>query len=71
MKGKKSSKYYGVSWNRRSLNWVARIYIGGKGVHVGTFEDEDKAGKMVDVCLIKHFKEPRNFKWKKSARKND
>jgi hypothetical protein len=61
MKGKKkSSKYYGVSWHRPNLKWVARIRIDGTPTHVGSFDDEREAARMVDMCLIKHHKDPRN-----------
>src|SRR6185369_1352313 len=40
---KSSSKYYGVSKAR--INWVARITIAGKRIHIGNFLEEIDAAK--------------------------
>jgi len=40
---KKSSKYTGVSWQKRSSKWRATITIKGKGQHLGLFTSEKTA----------------------------
>lgn len=39
----KSSKYTGVSWNKRDKKWLAFIYINGKHKYLGSFSDEYEA----------------------------
>ena len=41
--GNFSSKYPGVSWNKRENKWRSYIRIGDKQKHLGYFKDEDKA----------------------------
>jgi hypothetical protein len=38
--GKYSSKYKGVSWNKRTGNWRSRIMINGKDICLGYFKKE-------------------------------
>ena len=38
-----TSKYPGVTWNKRSRKWVAHAQINGKHTHIGTFSTEDEA----------------------------
>jgi len=40
---KSSSKYVGVSWNKREKKWVTQIIIEGKKKHLGYFVCETKA----------------------------
>jgi hypothetical protein len=40
----KTSKYPGVSWDRRKRKWRADIRIGGKRRHLGLYPDEEIAG---------------------------
>ncbi len=65
MKKDKTSKYSGVSWRKSARKWVAAVTIKGVKHHVGSFDDEREAAKMVDICLMKHGKEPKNLKWNK------
>ena len=41
--GKKSSKYPGVTWNKRSQKWNTQAQVYGKHVHIGTYETEEDA----------------------------
>ena len=43
------SKFVGVSWNKTSRNWSARINHDGKRQHLGCFEDEREAARAVDT----------------------
>ena len=47
----KNKKFIGVIFNERSKKWRARIYISGKNMHLGTFEDEEKAGDIYNKAL--------------------
>lgn len=38
-----SSKYRGVSWNKRECKWKAHMKLNGKYVHLGTFDNEEEA----------------------------
>ena len=65
---KKSSQYYGVHWRKANRKWAARISVKGEQINVGSFSDEREAARMVDIALIKHNIDPRNFKWTKKIR---
>ena len=43
-----SSKFRGVSWDKRDQKWTARIKIDGNITHLGYFEDEDTAARKFD-----------------------
>lgn len=38
-----SSRYPGVTWNKRSGKWNAQAQINGKHIHLGTFRTEEEA----------------------------
>lgn len=50
-KKNKTSKYTGVSWNKKSNKWVAHIKINGKSKHLGYFENEDEASEAYQKAL--------------------
>lgn len=52
----RSSKYTGVSWNKRSNKWTAYIIINGKKKHLGYFTNELDASDAYQNVLdeIKH-----------------
>jgi hypothetical protein len=63
---KTTSKYKGVSWDKKQNKWHAYIHINGKKIHIGSFEDEILAAKAYDVkslSLHKEFSNP-NFREK-------
>ena len=45
---KSSSKYLGVSWNKRGKKWTSSIYINGKLKRLGSFTDELEASKAYE-----------------------
>jgi len=53
----KDSKYKGVSWDKRSKKWRAKIRYNSKDKHLGVFEDEIEAAKEYDKEAAKLFGE--------------
>ncbi len=45
---KEKSKYRGVTWKKKSSQWVAKIHFAGKTEHLGYFDDEAEAGRAYD-----------------------
>ncbi len=54
-KNKYSSKYPGVSWNKKRRKWVCRIYYNKKSVHIGYFDIEEEAYKARKNFEIENF----------------
>lgn len=50
---KSTSKYVGVSWNKRRKKWVARIYVCGTNKEIGFFTDEIEASNAYQNELKK------------------
>jgi len=51
-KKNKSSKYTGVCWNKVRKAWQFNIKLQGKNTsHLGTFEDEDLAGRLYQLAV--------------------
>ena len=48
-----SSKYKGVSWDKRSNKWKVQIYIDGKGKYLGHFKNEKIASALYESELVK------------------
>jgi hypothetical protein len=49
-----SSKYKGVSWDRRSKKWRAMICNNYKKMHLGFFDNEKAAAKVYNEAAKKH-----------------
>ena len=49
-----SSRYKGVSWNKRRRRWFAYIKKDGKQFNLGCFDKEIKAAKAYDAAARKH-----------------
>ena len=47
-----TSRYRGVSWNKGSQKWLARIRLGGIRQRCGLFQDEAEAGRAYDRALL-------------------
>jgi hypothetical protein len=45
----KSSKYRGVSWDKRDNQWHACIRVAGKKENLGFFDDEEAAARAFDL----------------------
>jgi len=60
---RKSSQYFGVSFNKKSptKKWKTAIWIGGKNISAGGFIDEVEAARAVDAMLEKRGLPRRNF----------
>ncbi len=56
-RGKFSSKYKGVSFDKRSKKWTAAIFYKGKRIYIGQFDDEETAGRAYDLKAKELFKE--------------
>ncbi len=48
---RKTSKYTGVCWYRRTKRWVVQIKLNGDRVHIGYFEDEARAGNSYKKAI--------------------
>jgi len=44
--GNYSSKYKGVSWHKPSKKWRTRIYLNGKPISLGYFNNEEEASQV-------------------------
>ena len=51
-KGKTSSQYIGVCWNKRLSKWASHIRINGKNKHIGLFTDELEASEAYQKELL-------------------
>lgn len=52
-----TSKYIGVSFDKKSKKWRSHIRPNGKQIHLGTFSDEIEAAKVRDTATKKYFGE--------------
>lgn len=50
-----SSKYKGVSWNKKAKCWTGSIHTGSKKKHLGVFTSEIEAAKAYNMAAITYF----------------
>lgn len=51
---KSSSKYTGVCWDKMYNKWKSAIYINGKNIHLGVFDNELEASEYYENALKNH-----------------
>lgn len=56
-----SSKYIGVSYNKKNNKWIACITINKKQTYLGSFETELEAAAKRDEATKLHYKEYGNL----------
>ena len=60
--GGRSSKYRGLSWDKRGKKWRASTKVDGKTKNLGSFADEIAAARAYDAfVIIKKLNKPLNF----------
>jgi hypothetical protein len=52
-----TSGYSGVHWHRRDRKWIARIRVGDRRVHLGSFDDPVEAARAYNRAALEHFGE--------------
>lgn len=52
--GRESSKYKGVSWNRKMCRWIAQIRVPGERIQrrIGQFQSEEDAARAYNVAAV-------------------
>jgi hypothetical protein len=60
-----TSRYRGVCWYKSTKKWRARIGVDGKTKHLGSFVDEDDAGRAYDAAVRKHYPDARPKGWRR------
>lgn len=48
-----TSRFKGVHWHGRRRKWYAGLWVDGKKVHVGRFEDEEEAARSYDAAALR------------------
>ena len=58
----KSSRFRGVSWNKREKKWQVYIYVAGTRTCLGRFTDEEKGARAYDKHIVdNNLDRPMNF----------
>jgi hypothetical protein len=59
--GVHSSRYKGVSWDKRRGNWSSDIHPNGKHIYLGAFKKEEDAAKAYNEAALIHYGEFANL----------
>jgi hypothetical protein len=54
LRDNKTSRYRGVSWNKRDERWVAALSINGRIKNLGSFKNEEIAVEVYNLALEKY-----------------
>ena len=57
----KTSRFFGVYWDKRTRKWHATVWHGGKMHHIGYYDDEVDAARAVDKWLVANRRRPVNL----------
>ena len=58
----RSSRFRGVSWDKRGQKWVAKLKIDGKSKFIGGYDDETEAARACDATVrAQSLDKPLNF----------
>lgn len=52
-----TSKFKGVTWQKRDNRWKATITVSGNQIHLGLFKEEILAAEAYNAAALKHFGE--------------
>jgi hypothetical protein len=52
-----TSGFKGVSWHKDDKRWRAQIRMGGKKVHLGSFDTPESAHRAYSEAAMKHYGE--------------
>ncbi len=52
-----TSGFKGVSWHKGNGNWRASIFVNGRNIHLGSFDDADEAAEAYAAAATHYAKE--------------
>lgn len=50
-----TSKYRGVSWEKRKRKWLAAIYVNGRQIYLGIHATAEEAARAYDAASLEHY----------------
>lgn len=53
----KASRFKGVYWSKQKRKWHARIFIGGRNIHLGFYDSEEDAARAYNEAAKKYLGE--------------
>ena len=57
----KTSRFFGVYWDKQARRWHAHVWHGGKVHNIGLYDDEVDAARAVDKWLVANRRRPVNL----------